>query len=460
MAKKKKTGFFCKECGYETVRWMGKCPNCGEWNTLVEAPDTTPEKGSPRGGMIGAENVDPILLNEVEADTTERLSAGDSEVDRVLGGGFVPGSLVLLGGDPGIGKSTILLQIVGRLASECGVLYISGEESAAQIKLRADRLQVPAGKIRLLTTTNIEKIINAVEKEKPDLVVVDSIQTMYTDSVTSAPGSVTQVRESTAQLLRLSKGTGTTIVLVGHVTKDGNIAGPRMLEHMVDVVLYFEGEHLQQYRLLRGVKNRFGATDEIGLFEMTSAGLKPVPDASAAMLAGRPIDVPGTVVSAINEGTRSILVEIQALMNPSPYSQPVRMTQGFDRMRLSLLLAVLEKNVGQDCSGFDAYINVAGGMKIRETSTDLAVLAAVMSSIRNKPLPEDILVLGEVGMAGELRAVNKAERHIVEATRLGWKRFLLPAADKTALEALTLPPDTELYFVSLLSEAMDLLFSS
>lgn len=459
---KKKTVYSCNECGYESSGWLGKCPECGSWNSFTE---TIIQKKSSslnnRSWLNDAENKTSqsiLNLSQVSKNNQKRLSSKIDEMDRVLGGGFVQGSLVLLGGDPGIGKSTLLLQVLGKLNENHSTIYVSGEESPAQIKMRADRLGIDAKSVRMLTATDYRSIADHLQKEKPDFAVIDSIQTIYIEDISSAPGSVSQVREATAGLLRLAKKINTAIVLVGHVTKDGGIAGPRVLEHMVDAVLYFEGERSDQYRVLRAVKNRFGTTDEVGMFEMTQTGLKSVDNPSTAMLSGRPMNVPGTVVTSCMEGTRSILLEIQALLNLTDFAQAIRNTQGIDRLRLSMLLAILHKSCNIQTASYDAYVNVTGGMKINETSADLAIIAAVVSSLQDKPIDSDWIILGELGLAGEVRMVTSIDRRIQEAVRLGWNKFIVPAVCKRNLQSLNLPDSCEIYYVSLLREALDMLF--
>lgn len=461
----KKSTFFCKECGYENIGWLGKCPSCGAWNSMVEAPAASSKKTKAKSNLmtqswVNTESTGDIIdLDTVASTVADRLLTGNHELDRVLGGGFVSGSLVLIGGDPGIGKSTLLLQVLGHLCDTRRCLYISGEESPAQIKLRAQRLGLNGKRIRLLPTTDFNAIAQQIQRDRPDFVIVDSIQTVYVPEITGTPGSVGQVREATAGLLRLAKHTGTTIVLVGHVTKEGSIAGPRILEHMVDTVLYFEGEGMQQYRILRAVKNRFGTTDEVGIFEMTGSGLLPVPDASTVLITGRPDNLPGSAVTSGIEGTRPLLLELQALVSPTIYSQPLRMTQGLERMRLSMLLAVLGKISGNKIGQYDIYVNVTGGLKIRETAADLAIICAVVSSIKGLPVPQDMVVLGEIGLAGELRAVINVEKRIQEAIRLGWKHFVIPQANFKETSKLNLPKDCKISYVTSLSKALHMIFS-
>jgi DNA repair protein RadA/Sms len=463
---KNKSSYTCSECGQETSGWLGRCPGCGNWNTLVEARQTPAEAGKNRRGpwvehapVQNSRNSPVIRLSEVDGQSNIRIPSGLRELDRVLGGGFVAGSLVLIGGDPGIGKSTLLLQVLGLVKEDCQTLYISGEESAQQIRLRADRLGIAPGQIQLLAATDYETVAQAIMQKKPALAVVDSIQTLYAEDMSSAPGSVSQVREVTAGLLRIAKNQGTTIVLVGHVTKDGAIAGPRVLEHMVDTVLYFEGEKQQNYRILRAVKNRFGATDELGLFEMSDKGLQPVENASQAFLEGRPLQVAGSIVTACMEGTRPILVEIQALLNPSTYGSPQRMAQGLDRSRIIMLLAVLDKHFHFGLNNMDAYVNVVGGIRLSETAVDLAILSAVISSLKDRPIREGVLAFGEIGLSGEIRAVSQADRRIAEAARLGFQTFILPGSCRKALEKAKLPSVCDLLYVDRISEALDMLFT-
>lgn len=463
---KAKTTYFCSECGQETSGWMGKCPGCGAWNTIVEEKTVSaaPKNASAgRGWVAGIGNdstpSDQIVsLNKIQTDSEQRYTTGISELDRVLGGGFVRGSLVLVGGDPGIGKSTLLMQVCGKGSFDGDVLYISGEESPQQVKLRADRLGIESGRIKLFAQTSFLLVAEAIIKTTPRIAVIDSIQTMYADDLTAAPGSVSQVREVTAGLLRIAKSTGTTIVLVGHVTKDGAIAGPRVLEHMVDTVLYFEGERQNTYRIVRAVKNRFGATDELGIFEMTDRGLVEVANASAAMLEGRPVGVPGTVVTACMEGTRPILIEIQSLLNETGFSVPQRMTQGLDRNRVGMLLAVLEKKCSMGLNNMDAYINVIGGMKADEPALDLAILAAVVSSVRNRPLRQGVLIFGEVGLTGEIRPVTNADRRIMEAGRMGFESCILPGGCRKNIDKMKKNGLPDLLYVDQIGEMLDILF--
>ena len=414
---------------------MGQCPACREWNTFVEAPAAKKEAGGLRlsslgaGGPAGAGGQlrRPSLLSEIDAGQEERISAGFKELDRVLGGGIVPGSLVLVGGDPGIGKSTLLLQVCRNLAAAGKrVLYISGEESLKQIKLRADRMGTFTGDIRFLCETNLDQIVRTAQLERPDVMVIDSIQTMYREEVTSAPGSVGQVRESTGILMNLAKGDGISIFIVGHVTKEGVVAGPRVLEHMVDTVLYFEGERNASYRILRGVKNRFGSTNEIGVFEMEAEGLREVLNASEYMLEGKPEGASGSAVTCSMEGTRPILLEIQALVCRTNFGMARRTAAGTDYNRVNLLMAVLEKRLGLRLSECDAYVNIAGGLRITEPALDLGIVMALVSSYQDRALPDQTIVFGEVGLSGEVRAVTMAEQRVAEAVRMGFRNCILP----------------------------------
>ncbi len=429
MAKGKSTVFFCKECGYESVKWMGQCPACRQWNTFVEAP-AVKSSGSTGGisSASGAPSAVPVRISQVDTSTENRYSTGFGELDRVLGGGIVAGSMVLVGGDPGIGKSTILLQVCANIAKDRKVLYISGEESLRQIKMRADRIGAMPDNFMLLCETNLNTIDAAIRGCSPDAVVIDSIQTMYCETSDSAPGSVSQVRESTNALMQIAKGLGITVFIVGHVTKEGVVAGPRVLEHMVDTVLYFEGERNESYRIIRAVKNRFGATNEIGVFEMCTDGLKEVLNPSEYMLEGRPKGEPGSVVVCLMEGTRPILVEIQALVCRTNFGLPRRTAAGVDYNRMNLLMAVLEKKAGMQLSGCDAYLNIAGGLKVSEPALDLGMVMAITSSFRNIPIPDRTIVFGEVGLTGEVRAVSQAKQRVAEAVKLGFEECILPAA--------------------------------
>lgn len=456
---KQKTVFVCESCGHETSGWLGKCPACGAWNSFVEMKTTPSKPSGDRAGRWLPETAPSVVdLSSVEAERATYVPTGISELDRVLGGGLVPGSLVLLGGDPGIGKSTLALEILGHLPA-ASTLYVSGEESAEQIAMRAKRLGLGDHGIPLLTTTRVESIEAALRERRPSTVVIDSIQTMYVDGVTSAPGSVTQVREVGMALLRFAKQDGITILVTGHVTKEGAIAGPRVLEHMVDTVLYFEGDKAGAYRILRSVKNRFFSTDEIGIFEMTERGLLSVEATTGLFLDGKPRHVAGATVTAILEGTRPLLLEIQALTVRSNYGTPMRMAQGIDRSRLIMLMAVTEKKTSIDLSALDAYVNVTGGLRIMGTSADLAILAALVSSVREQPLAFDAVVLGEVGLTGEIRSVPRIADYVEEAARVGWKRFVVPASARGKLKRFEAAHDVRVYYVSELNEAFDLLFA-
>ena len=424
MAKGKKTVFFCQNCGHEETKWLGQCPMCKEWNTFVEEKVTVAKTAAVKE----RQDQKVVPLSQVQMEAEERISTNIKELDRVLGGGIVPGSLILVGGDPGIGKSTLLLQVCRELAqTEKKVLYILGEESLRQIKLRAQRMGEFTEHLLLLCETNLELIRQAIERERPETVVIDSIQTMFSEEVGSAPGSVSQVREATNTLMQLAKGLCITIFIVGHVTKEGTVAGPRVLEHMVDTVLYFEGDRHASYRILRGVKNRFGSTNEIGVFEMRQDGLREVKNPSEFMLDGRPEDASGSVVACSMEGTRPILLEIQALVCESNFTMPRRTAAGTDFNRVNLLMAVLEKRIGYRLGNCDAYVNIAGGIKISEPAVDLGIVMAIVSSYKNRPLDERTIVFGEVGLSGEVRAVNMPEQRVQEAKKLGFETCIMPA---------------------------------
>ncbi|MEE0806987.1 MAG: DNA repair protein RadA [Acutalibacteraceae bacterium] len=428
MATKSKTVYICSNCGYETAKWAGKCPDCGEWNTMeetVRAPATA-SKFSAAARPASALLTRPLTIQEIDSDDEERYHTGLSELDRVLGGGLVKGSLVLISGDPGIGKSTILLQICEYLGQNHRILYVSGEESARQIKLRAARLGVSSPNLRILSETDVQLVIEHIRAEKPDIVMVDSIQTMNFTDLNSSPGSVTQVRECTNAIMRCSKALDIPAILVGHVNKDGAIAGPKVLEHIVDAVLYFEGDRQMTYRILRAVKNRYGSTNEIGVFDMGEAGLRQIENPSQAMLSGRPKNASGTCVTAVMEGTRPLLAEIQGLATTSGFGTPRRMSTGFDYGRMALILAVLEKRAGFYFSNLDAYLNVVGGLRIDEPAVDLAVAMALVSSLKDMPIRDDTVVFGEIGLAGELRSVSHIEARVSEAFRLGFTRCVLP----------------------------------
>ena len=432
MAKGKKSIFFCQNCGHEEGKWLGQCPACKEWNTFVEEKVTAARPGAARQ----MKEAEVVALSGVSTDEEARIKTTIEEMDRVLGGGIVPGSLVLVGGDPGIGKSTLLLQVCQKLSQEKEILYISGEESLAQIKLRANRMGPFKDNLLLLCETNLELIRSVIEKRRPQLVVIDSIQTMYSEEVASAPGSVSQVRESTNVFMQLAKGLGISIFIVGHVTKEGTVAGPRVLEHMVDTVLYFEGDRHASYRILRGVKNRFGSTNEIGVFEMRLDGLQEVANPSEYMLSGRPENSSGSVVACSMEGTRPILIEIQALVCQSNFGMPRRTAAGTDYNRVNLLMAVLEKRAGLHLSNYDAYVNIAGGIKMNEPAIDLGIVMALISSYKNRPIDEKMIVFGEVGLSGEVRAVNMPEQRVAEAKKLGFETCVLPEVSRDLVKGV------------------------
>ena len=423
MSKGKTSVFFCQNCGYESAKWMGQCPACHEWNSFAEEPVQKTTKTVNRKTAT----LQPKQLKEISIESSSRSSTGMGELDRVLGGGIVAGSLVLVGGDPGIGKSTLLLQVCQNLAArQEKVLYISGEESLQQIKLRANRMGEFSDSLLILCETDLEDIREAIQRLQPAVVIIDSIQTMYNENVTSAPGSVSQVRESTGVLMQIAKGMGVTIFIVGHVTKEGVVAGPRVLEHMVDTVLYFEGDRHAAYRILRGVKNRFGSTNEIGVFEMRENGLQEVLNPSEFMLEGKPENASGSVVACSMEGTRPILIEIQALVCQSNLAYPRRTADGADLNRVNLLLAVLEKRLGLHLSSCDAYINIAGGIRMREPAVDLGIVMALISSYKDVIIDEKTIVFGEVGLSGEVRAVSMAKQRVLEARKLGFDTVILP----------------------------------
>ncbi len=425
MAKGKKTVFFCQNCGHEETKWLGQCPMCKEWNTFVEEKVIA---SSVSASVKTDRDIEKkiVALSQVNTDEQKRFQTGMKELDRVLGGGIVPGSLVLVGGDPGIGKSTLLLQVCQKLAKERQVLYISGEESLVQIKLRANRMGNFSDDMKLFCETNLGTIRDVIEKKQPEFVVIDSIQTMYSEEVASAPGSVSQVRESTNVFMQLAKGLGITIFIVGHVTKEGTVAGPRVLEHMVDTVLYFEGDRHASYRILRGVKNRFGSTNEIGVFEMRQNGLVEVENPSEYMLSGKPENASGSVVACSIEGTRPLLIEIQALVCDTNFGMPRRTATGTDYNRVNLLMAVLEKRIGLHLANCDAYVNIAGGIRMNEPAIDLGIVMAIVSSYKNRPVDERMIVFGEVGLSGEVRAVNMPEQRVAEAKKLGFETCVVP----------------------------------
>ncbi len=453
MPAKEKTQYQCQACGVAVAKWSGQCPDCGEWNSLVEAlvADRRGSGGRPGYAGTGA----PVQsLDEVQIQTEARLVTGFDELDRVLGGGLVPGSVVLIGGDPGIGKSTLLTQALSNLsAAGLAVLYVTGEESPRQVKLRAQRLSLEAGAIRLLAETRVERILADAEREKPQAVVIDSVQTVYTELLQSAPGSVGQVRESAAQLVRFAKHTGTALFLVGHVTKEGTLAGPRVLEHMVDTVLYFESDQGSRFRVIRAFKNRFGAVNELGVFAMTDRGLRQVGNPSAIFLSRHDEPVPGSVIMVTREGSRPLLVEVQALVDESHLSNPRRLTQGLDAGRLAMLLAVLHRHGGVATHDQDVFVNVVGGVRVSETGADLAVVLSVLSSLRDRPLSGDLVVFGELGLAGEIRPVQSGEDRLREAAKHGFRRAIVPRANAPRLT----PEGLDVMAISRLQEALDVL---
>lgn len=484
MAKARATAFFCSECGYESAKWMGQCPACHSWNTMVEEPVASqtaksagkrglgaaaealglqgsaargrgPAGGGFSGTVPGLRKIRPKSLSEIELGREERADTGFGELNRVLGGGIVKGSLVLVGGDPGIGKSTLLLQVCRNLAAGGQrVLYISGEESLKQIKIRASRIGEMSDSLCFLCETNLEIIQEAVRRTAPDTVIIDSIQTMYLEEITSAPGSVSQVRECTNVLMQIAKGLGITVFIVGHVTKEGVVAGPRVLEHMVDTVLYFEGDRHASYRILRGVKNRFGSTNEIGVFEMREEGLAEVKNPSEFMLEGRPAGASGAVAACLVEGTRPLMVEVQALVTRSNFGMPRRTAAGTDYNRVNLLMAVLEKRCRYDLGQMDAYVNIAGGLKMNEPALDLAIVMALISSYRDRAVDEKTVVFGEVGLSGEVRSVSMAEQRVNEAVKLGFEACILP---RICLEKMKRRSDIRLIGVSSVKEAVSVL---
>lgn len=447
-----KTLFYCTECGNETPKWQGRCSSCGAWNTIVEQPATETKKKAVSGVAVPSRLPRPI--SEIEATDELRFHTGMNELDRVLGGGAVQGSLVLVGGAPGIGKSTLMLQICDNLCRFSKVLYVSGEESERQIKLRAQRLGVRSEGLYLFSETNLDDIVSSVESIKPDILIVDSIQTIYNGDSNSSPGSVAQVKECTMTLMHLAKGMGVTVFVVGHINKEGSLAGPKVLEHMVDCVLHFEGEEHNSYRILRAEKNRFGATNEIGVFEMGDQGLSEVPNPSEALLSGRPKDTPGSCVTCVMEGVRPVLAEVQALLTPSGYGTSRRSSNGFDYNRAMMMLAVLEKRGGLMASNCDFYVNVIGGLNVSEPAADLALIIALASSFRDKPVSYDLAAIGEVGLTGELRAVHALNQRLSEVRRLGFTKCLVPARNSGKL---IVPEGLELIQVSNIRQAIAVL---
>ena len=448
---KTKTVFYCTSCGNETPKWQGRCPACGAWNTLEEHIEKPVAAGKAKSAPVG-QSRKPQRISEVDCDGEIRFSTGMGELDRVLGGGAVAGSLVLVGGAPGIGKSTLLLQICSSLCAGRRVLYVSGEESERQLKLRAQRLNVAPEALYILSETRLSDILEAVEEMKPDILIADSIQTLYNEENESSPGSVSQVKDCTMSLMHLSKSQGVTVFVVGHINKDGNIAGPKVLEHMVDCVLYFEGDQNSSYRLLRAAKNRFGSTNEIGVFEMADKGLIEVPNPSQMLLEGRPEGASGTCVACVMEGTRPVLAEVQALVSKTSFNVPRRTSDGFDFNRAALLLAVGEKRAGMRLSMFDAYINVIGGLKLDEPGADLPVILAVASSYRDQAIADDLVAIGEVGLTGEIRSVSNMSQRLGEVSRLGFKKCIIP---RNGSEKLDIPQGLTVYRVRNLREAIE-----
>jgi len=447
---KLKSIFACQACGFESSKWLGRCPDCGEWNSLLEEQPAAPTRGA--APAMGGK---PISYEAVEGSEAARITSGMPELDRVLGGGIVPGSLVLFGGEPGVGKSTLLLQVAHTLSRNAAVLYVSGEESERQIKMRGERLGLSGGALFLMGETSLERILGEAERLGPSVLVVDSVQTMYSSRFSSAPGSISQVREVAGQLLQLAKGRGVTTFIIGHVTKDGSLAGPKSLEHIVDAVLYFEGERRQQHRIVRAVKNRFGAVSELGVFEMTGEGLRGVASPSALFLAERPEGCPGSAVVATVEGSRPVLVEVQALVSATSFGTPRRMSIGIDPNRTSLLLAVLEKRMGLELQSDDVFVSVAGGLQVSEPAADLGVAAAVASSFRSRPLPAGTVLFGEVGLAGEVRGVGQMGLRLREAAQMGFTRCVVPErtlGDGVSHEGL------EIVGVRSLDQALECLF--
>ncbi len=452
MATKARTVYICNQCGYEASKWSGKCNGCGAWNSMEETV-SVPTKATPYSGSVGIATAKP--LSEISLSDEPRFVTGISELDRVLGGGIVKGSVVLLSGDPGIGKSTILLQICNALQSQLNILYVSGEESAMQIKMRAGRLGVESDSVSIMTETDTQAVCEYINSSKPDLVMIDSIQTMQIKELSSSPGSIVQVRESSNMLLRTGKSLGIPVFIVGHVNKGGDIAGPKVMEHIVDTVLYFEGERNQSYRILRGIKNRFGSTNEIGVFEMTESGLLEVENPSAMLLSGRMSDVSGGCITCVMEGTRPILAEVQGLVTPTGFGNARRTATGFDFNRLNLLLAVLEKRLGLYFSNQDTYVNIVGGMRLDEPAADLAVAMSLVSGFRDIAIDEKLIAFGEVGLSGELRSVPRAQSRVNEAARLGFTKCIMPSA---CLKQITKHPDgIELIGVRSLSQAISII---
>ena len=457
MAKGTGTVYVCQKCGHQERKWLGKCPECGEWSSFVEERARVAPKGDAGRGGLRLRQTQPVAYGDIESQDDVRTSSGIDEFDRVLGGGIVPGSLVLIGGEPGIGKSTLVAQVADKLSAQgLKVLYVSGEESERQIKMRGERLGLTAANLYLLPETNLESIFDEIERAAPGAVIVDSIQTVFSQKIESAPGSVSQVREAAGQFLLLAKNRGVPVFLIGHVTKEGAIAGPKALEHIVDTVLYFEGERHHNHRIIRAAKNRFGAANELGIFEMTGAGLKPVANPSEMFLDGRPENVSGSVVAACMEGTRPVLVEVQALVSESKFNYPVRNAQGFNTNRVGLLLAVLGKRVGLErLLSADVFLNIAGGIDVDEPAADLGVVAAIVSSYRNKTVEPRTVVFGEVGLTGEVRGAMQAQVRAREAQALGFKKLVMPAANTEGLQRLL---GLRVVGVRSVEEALDELF--
>lgn len=456
LKKSPKTCFACQNCGYQTPKWMGRCPDCGAWETFVEERQTIAAAGPVIPGHAQQSPAEPVPIDSISLESEQRLLTGIKEFDRVLGGGLVEGSLVLIGGDPGIGKSTLMLQVLYGLSQrDRKVLYVSGEESTRQIRLRSKRLSTHSAHLLVVSETNLEAILGMTEKCRPDVLVIDSIQTMFNGDLTSAPGSVSQVRESTMRLMLMAKKSGIPVFLVGHVTKEGAIAGPRLLEHMVDTVLYFEGDRNHVFRILRAVKNRFGSTNEIGVFEMKDKGLDEVTNPSAVFLSERPAAAPGSMVTASMEGTRPILVELQALVSNTNLGTPRRTILGLDHNRVALLVAVMEKKLGMHLMGHDIFMNVAGGVKVDEPAVDMGIVCATASSFLDRPVQDSTIVLGEVGLTGEVRAVGQVDARAAEAAKMGFKRCLVP---KSNLKRMSAVKDIELVGIKNLAQAMETLF--
>ena len=454
---KTKSSYMCSECGYRSPKWMGKCPGCGSWNTMqetLEAEDKPSKSNSIAGAVQSASRRGAKQMRDIQSGFEKRRATGLKELDRVLGGGMVQGSLVLVGGDPGIGKSTLLLQICESSKTEGKILYISGEESEGQIKIRAERLGIENPDLYLLSENDVETAIAAIQDIKPDMVIIDSIQTMHIDSISSASGSVPQVREATNAFMRVAKSMGIAMFIVGHVTKEGAIAGPRVLEHIVDCVLYFEGDRQLTFRILRAVKNRFGSTNEIGVFEMLDTGLREVENPSMMLLEGRNTDISGSAIVCAMEGSRGVMAEIQSLVTPTGFGNPRRMANGIDLYRVLLLIAVLEKRARMNLSNSDVYVNVAGGLKIDETAADLGICAAIATSQSDMPLPPDMIFIGEVGLGGELRGVSQLEKRITEAAKMGFKSAIVP---KQSLRGVKIPDGFAAYGIRTVSEMINML---